>query len=65
MTTDDRDLERVRQESYASVRLRATMDRWGCSAEDAQRYLDLREEGHSTYAASVMSGLADPYVEED
>lgn len=34
---------------------------YGCTAEDAQRFIDLREDGHSTYEASVMAGLADPH----
>ena len=36
------------------------MAHFGCSAEDAQRYMDLREEGYSASVAAVMAGLADP-----
>lgn len=37
------------------------------NATDAelQRYIDLRDEGHSWYAAKVMSGLGDPDDEEE
>lgn len=42
-------------------RLERVMKHYECSAEDAQRYLDLRDEGHSQYAASVMAGIADPH----
>ncbi len=31
-----------------------------CSHEDAQTYLDLRDEGYSQHQAKVMAGLADP-----
>lgn len=36
------------------------MAHFGCTAEDAQRYIDLRDEGRSTFQAAVMAGLADP-----
>lgn len=28
--------------------------------DTAERYCDLRDEGYSTYAAKVMSGISDP-----
>lgn len=31
-----------------------------CTADEAQRYLDLRDEGYSSYQAKLMAGLADP-----
>lgn len=34
-------------------------------AEDWQRFDDLREEGHSIYAAKIMAGLADPPDPDD
>lgn len=34
--------------------------KYGCSIETAQLYLDLKEEGYSTYQAKLMAGLADP-----
>ncbi|VFR80920.1 hypothetical protein RAN3_2487 [plant metagenome] len=41
------------------------MRRFGCEADDAERYLDLVEEGHSSYHAAVMSGLMDPQEAND
>lgn len=35
------------------------MGRYGCTAENAQRYLDLREEGYSQHQALLMAGLSD------
>jgi hypothetical protein len=32
-----------------------------CSEESAQRYIDLRDEGHGSYQAALMAGLADPW----
>jgi hypothetical protein len=43
-------------------RVRAVMEVFACDYEAAQRYLDLRAEGYSRYAASLLSGIADPYV---
>lgn len=36
------------------------MQHFRCSAEDARRYMDLREEGYGYEQAAVMTGLADP-----
>ena len=36
------------------------MEKYDCSYETAQLYLDLKEEGYSTYEARIMAGLADP-----
>jgi hypothetical protein len=36
------------------------MHHYNCTAEDAQRFIDLREEGFDTYRAAVMAGLRDP-----
>jgi hypothetical protein len=36
------------------------MQHFSCSADDAQRYIDLRDEGHSSHQAALMAGLADP-----
>lgn len=36
------------------------MRHYGCTAEVAQRYIDLRDEGHGTEQAALMAGLADP-----
>ena len=52
------------QEAQAFVpmtRQERIMNTFNCSAEDAQRFIDLREEGYSTYQASVMAGIADPH----
>ena len=36
------------------------MEVYGCTAADAQRFIDLRSEGYSTYQAALMAGLSDP-----
>lgn len=36
------------------------MAHYGCTADDAQRFIDLREEGFSTQQAALMAGLTDP-----
>jgi hypothetical protein len=36
------------------------MRHYGCSADEAQRYVDLREEGYSVHQAALMAGLSDP-----
>lgn len=43
------------------VRLQRIMGHYGCDAEDAHRFLDLRDDGHSAYEASVLAGIADPH----
>lgn len=41
------------------------VQRYGCDAETAQRYIDLRDEGYPQHQALVMAGLADPHEEAD
>ena len=36
------------------------MAHYGCTAEDAQRFIDFRDEGYSTEQAALMAGLTDP-----
>lgn len=36
------------------------MQHFGCSQDTAQRYCDLRDEGHGTEQAQLMAGLSDP-----
>jgi hypothetical protein len=36
------------------------MAHYGCTAEDAHRFIDLRDEGYSTEQAALMAGLTDP-----
>lgn len=48
------------QEEARSARIKSIMERYDCSNEDAVRFIDLREEGHTTYEAAVMAGLRDP-----
>jgi hypothetical protein len=36
------------------------MQHYQCSAETAQRYIDLRDEGYSVEQAALMAGLTDP-----
>lgn len=48
-----------------SQRVRSVAAKFDCDLETAQRYLDLKEEGYTTYEAKVMSGLSNPdYCEE-
>lgn len=44
----------------STSRITRLMEKYGCTESEAQHYLDLREEGHSTYHALVLSGLTDP-----
>lgn len=37
------------------------MRQYDCDSETAQRYCDLRDEGHPQHAALLMAGLADPW----
>jgi hypothetical protein len=41
------------------------MKAYACSEETAQRYMDLRDEGHSIEQAKLMAGLSDPHEEDD
>jgi hypothetical protein len=42
------------------------MEMYKCDFETAERYCDLRDEGHSVYEAKLLSGLCDPsYAEEE
>jgi hypothetical protein len=36
------------------------MRHFDCSAESAQRYIDLRDEGYPSFQAAIMAGLSDP-----
>ena len=36
------------------------MERYGCDAERAQLYIDLRAEGYPMHQALLMAGLTDP-----
>ncbi|UAN04421.1 hypothetical protein [Achromobacter mucicolens] len=45
-------------------RIKRVMQMYRSSREDAARYLDLREEGYSTYQAAVMAGISDPHDPE-
>lgn len=49
------------QEEARAARIKNLMERYDCTSEDAVRFIDLREEGHSAYAAAVMAGLNDPH----
>lgn len=41
------------------------MKQYDCDQETAQRYCDLRDEGHQQYQALVMAGLRDPWEAKD
>jgi|GEM_PF-2119655 len=45
-------------------RLQRIRDQYGCSQADAQRFIDLRDEGYSITQAALMAGLADPHDPE-
>lgn len=47
------------------TRIERVIDQYSCTVEDARRYIELRDEGHSQYDASVMAGLADPIVKPE
>lgn len=36
------------------------MRHFDCSADDAHRYIDLRDEGYGMEQAALMAGLTDP-----
>lgn len=40
--------------------VRRIMDHYGCDSEEAQLYVDLRDEGYSVYQAGVLAGIRDP-----
>lgn len=42
------------------TRTQRIMDQYQCTAEDAQRFIDLRDEGYSISQAELMAGIADP-----
>lgn len=43
-----------------SQRVRSVASKFNCTPEDAQRYLNLLDEGFSRYQAKIMAGLSDP-----
>ena len=48
------------QSTFTIQRIKRIRDLYGCSQEDAEKYLDLLEEGYSGTEALLMAGLADP-----
>lgn len=48
------------QQKFREERIKRLCERYRCTQEDACRFIDLREEGHSVYEAAVMAGIADP-----
>ena len=42
------------------TRIQRTMAQYKCSASDAQRFIDLRDDGYSITQAGLMAGLIDP-----
>lgn len=53
------------EQDAASRRLQRVTQHFRCGEENAQRFIDLRDEGYSSYVASVMAGLADPHDYEE
>lgn len=48
------------QQKFHEERVKRIMEKYECAREDAERFIDLREEGHAVYQAAVLAGLADP-----
>lgn len=46
-------------------RTERVMLQFGCDEADAQRYIELRDEGYDQHAASLMAGLADPHDDSE
>lgn len=46
-------------------RTERVMLQFGCDEADAQRYIELRDEGYNQYQASLMAGLADPHDDSE
>ena len=53
-TTEE--IQKMREE-----RIKRIMEQYKCSNSDACTFIDLREDGHSVYQASVMAGIEDPH----
>ena len=49
------------KQKFREERIKRVCAKYNCSQEDACRFIDLREEGHGVYTASVMAGIADPH----
>jgi hypothetical protein len=50
----------LEEEQRAIARVTRIVENYGCSREDAWRFIELRDEGYSQYQAAVMAGIADP-----
>lgn len=50
--------------SYSSETVQRLVDQYQTDEETIRRYLDLKEEGYTTYQSNVMSGLSDPDYDE-
>ena len=48
-------------EAQRQTPLQRVMETYGCDDETAQRYLDLRAEGHNYVQAQLMAGIGDPH----
>lgn len=48
-------------ERFDTERLKRVMASYHCDQESAIAFINLREEGHGVYQASVMAGIADPH----
>ncbi len=48
------------QQKFREERIKRICETYGCTQEDACRFIDLREEGHGVYQAAVMAGISDP-----
>ncbi len=47
-------------QKFRVERIKRIMEHYKCTQERALTFIDLREEGHGVYQASVMAGIADP-----
>ena len=48
------------QDSFTCQRIKRIRDLYGCSQEDAEKYLEFLEEGYSRTEAALMAGISDP-----
>lgn len=42
------------------TRIQQVMERFNCNRQDAERVIDLRDEGYSICQATLMTGVTDP-----
>ena len=53
------------QSTFTIQRIKRIRDLYGCSQEDAEKYLEFIEEGYSKTEAGLMAGIFDPPTDPD